>query len=136
MRSIKSKNNLVILMIYFHGNFINYHSVKNLEIVQYFLNTLSWLNNGLPDIAKYHKMIHFIISSQPTTLRCMQFHLAFAILLQKDISLQKSECFASRISSVSVAKSVDLVIFAEQILNGKLHFLCSVLWERISNILC
>ena len=48
------------------------------------------------------------------------------IITKKHLTAKKNECFALRISSVSVAKSVDLVIFAEQILNGKLHFWCSV----------
>ena len=46
-------------------------------------------------------------------------------------SLNKSESFPLRVSSVNVTKSafsLDLATFTEEILNGKLHFLCSA-WK-------
>ena len=52
-------------------------------------------------------------------------------LISKNIfTAQKS--FPLQISSVNVTKSAvscDLIIFTEEILNGKLHFLCSDNWE-------
>ena len=42
------------------------------------------------------------------------------------LSLHIKWSFPLRISSVNVIKSADLVTFTEEILNGKLHFSCSV----------
>ena len=47
------------------------------------------------------------------------------------------KCFPSRISSVNVTKCpTDLVTFSEEILNGKLHFLCNAgcLEEETTNM--
>ena len=47
------------------------------------------------------------------------------------ISLLRKWSFPLRISSVNVTKSLeiaDLVTFTEEILVGKLHFLCSICW--------
>ena len=38
--------------------------------------------------------------------------------------------FPLRISSVNLRETADLVRFTEEILNGKLHFLCSELLDR------
>ena len=61
----------------------------------------------------------------------MQIKLAILLTMHKKWS------FLLRISSVNVAKSVettDLVTFIEEILNGKLHFLCSVNADKDSKI--
>ena len=54
--------------------------------------------------------------------------------LKKTLTLHKKWSFPLRISSVNVTKSAqktaDLVTFTGEILNGKLHFLCSVTWTR------
>ena len=44
---------------------------------------------------------------------------------KKDLTLHEKWSFPLRISLVNV--TADLVIFTEEILNGKLHFLCSVI---------
>ena len=47
----------------------------------------------------------------------------------KQVTLHKKSSFPLRISSINVTKSqfpADLVTFTEEILNGKLHFLCIV----------
>ena len=42
-----------------------------------------------------------------------------------EIHCTKNKVFPLRISSVNVTKFADLVTITEEILNGKLHFLCS-----------
>ena len=51
-------------------------------------------------------------------------------LLQSLLTLHKKRSFPFRISSVNVTKSAvscGLFTFTEEVLNGKFHFLCSVI---------
>ena len=57
-----------------------------------------------------------------------------AKVLNKHLTLHKKWSFQLRISSINVSKSArtaDLVTFTEEILIGKLQFLCSVEWISI-----
>ena len=47
------------------------------------------------------------------------------VILKSEVEVKKSSS-SSRISSVNVTKTADLVTFTEEILNEKFHFLCSV----------
>ena len=78
------------------------------------------------------KNLHYIF--KPTLLLC-SFWLLLGLV---KVSLHKKWSFPLRISSVNVTKSSvscgfgpqfpkDLVTYTEEILNGKLHFLCSVI---------
>ena len=57
----------------------------------------------------------------------------YAQILQQPLSVHctKNESFSVWISSVNVKKATDLLTFTEEILNGKLNFLCS---DRVYSI--
>ena len=61
--------------------------------------------------------VHSSYGTYKKHLMTMELHMT--------ITAQKIS-FPLRIAPVNVTKSVDLVTFIEEILNGKLHFLCSV----------
>ena len=55
------------------------------------------------------------------------------------IHIAQKKSFPLRISLVNVTKSqktADLVMFIKEILNGKLHFLCSVIYQDKSRYTC
>ena len=88
-------------------------------------------------------MIPLPLLSEKVQVNAGKFHLfrflyetEVVILITSIIILRLSELsnfFSLRISSVSVT---NLVTFTEEILNGKLHFLCSVYCFFDCNFLC
>ena len=98
---------------------------KNLSLpkIQYFF----WLNDSICNFNKLNtSKIKYILEISKSGIRS-QILLRFKNLLL----LHKKWSFPLRISPVNMTKSTGncgLVTFTEEILDRKLHFLCSVFW--------
>ena len=122
-----------VSFLYWQNRYLNLKTTCHIKLIFFLWTKL--LESLL--LAKY-------LMSVPATLTCAKFkdfwtsikansHIIFwsmqrnaSSAFQPSRALHKNWSFPLRNSTVNPLETADLVIFTEEILNGKLHFVCSV----------